>query len=970
MIRYDAIRLARYTPVAEAAWTVAYQTLSLPEFHRKRLLDLYRLGLRRPGTCHAVPVGRLNALLQALAPEVVSVAKWIDVTRDEPWLYARTPIPQDVLSALLTTWVQDLRPEPEHRLEVRKALRDLRFGELQWEKQDVPMLSRTTTPSGTAVPEDRLYQLLPDAIADMVLGRPDPFTYQGGSLTFRGVARRPSDRGAELLSWPPDRYDDQNGTVWWFSALLTVTLQTVPFSPAPQIHVRSGVRRWATRTGRNGLYLPPRRAASVYLLADAPWIGDGQEGRPAARFSVGRLAYDHTVGARIWESGGPNGMLTRLRLRRPLPEPGELLRSPVDWLERTGPVAAAVVHSTSMGSHGVKPGLMPGDRVPLMEWFEQALPEGLVRAPDQVRADRYLNSRRSTRKSQKGPEARDAEETAALRREVAGALEGEPLRLEFLWLTQPNRDAGVLALRTVLGLPEKVDVTRQGQTGDGTDETLSWQTPELTVELHLTAVGELADGLSFPADGHVRTSVLRTALAARREQVVRRLPEAPAKNRVTLALVEIHHKDAYSPRSADPKFALRLGFRDAGRVTQFVVNPRRAASRFSNAETTRAKKFEACWMDGLRQLGHRAVPDHRLGPVVPDDMQYAALWLVRRRRDGPTRQADLVPIAVRIRPTAPAIERITGWDYRSGAWVPYAELLIRLAESAELPTAEDSVESSEWNTDDPSEPGNLDDAKEDTGFEGGTAPGSRIERRRSALASTIQEILFNLRDRSTLLLLHAQNTRQLWPWLQNSHIQPDVIQLHGQQAQRVALQGPGLRVVRVRDHSGTETPQWWGHGEDAEADTGTKNRRFGIPTGLWKPPGCDQRHRVFGSTSEKAGPGSGVSVKASRWALRSYAHGEKTGITIDTGKLAWNPAFLEITVAASGPEDDPELWAALTHRLRQSPGRDPLLALPLPLHLARKASEYVLPTTQDQPSEPDDDDGAVQLSFDLGAITS
>ncbi|MFH9424985.1 pPIWI_RE module domain-containing protein [Streptomyces sp. NPDC017529] len=964
MTRYDAIRLARFAPAPGAAWTVAYHTLSLPEFHRKRLLDLYRLGLRKPDTCHGVPVGRLNALLQALTPEVVSVAKWIDVARDEPWLYARTPVPGDVLSALLTTWVQDLRPEPEHRLEVRKAMRELRFGELRWEKQDVSMLSRATTPSGTAAPEDRLYQLLPDAIADLVLGCPDPFTYPGGSLAFRGVARRPSDRGAELLSWPPDRYDDQDGRSWWFSALLTVTLQTVPFSPDLQIHVRSGVRRWATRTGRNGLYLPPRRAASVYLLADAPWIGDGP--RSSARFSVGRLAYDRELGARAWEAGGPSGMLTRLRLRRPLPEPGELLRSPGDWLDRTGQVAAAVVHSTAMGSHGVKAGLMPGDRVPLMEWFEQALPEGLVRAPDQVRADRHLRSRRGARKSQEEPEARDADETAALRREVAGPLEGEPLRLEFLWLTRPNRDAGVRALRTVLGLPEEVDPALQDQAGDRGEETLSWRTPELTVELRLTSVGELADGLSFPADGHVRTEVLRTALAARRDQVVRRLPEAPAKGRVTLALVEIHHKDAYSPRSADPKFALRLGFRDAGRVTQFVVNPRRATSRFSDADTARAKKFEACWTDGLRQLGHRAVPDHRLGPVVPDDMQYAALWLVRRRRDGPTRQADLVPITVRIRPTAPAAERITGWDHRSGTWVSYPELLIRLAGSAELPTAEDDVEPSEWDADAPSEP---DGAEDNDGFDPDTEPGNRIEQRRTALASTVQEILFGLRDRPTLLLLHAQNTRQLWPWLQNGHIQPDMIQLHGQQAQRIALQGRDLRVVRVRDHTGTETPQWWGHREHAQGDTDGEDKSFGIPTGLWKPPGCDERHRVFGSTSEKAGPGTQVSVMASRWALRPYTRGDKSGITIDTGRLAWNPALLEITVAACRPDDDPELWAALTHRLRQSPGRDPLLALPLPLQLARKASEYVLPTAQEQPSEPDEDDGAVQLSFELGAIT-
>ncbi|MGW2598897.1 pPIWI_RE module domain-containing protein [Streptomyces klenkii] len=964
MTRYETIRLARYAPAPGAEWTVAYHTLSLPEFHRKQLLNLYRLGLKKPDDCRGVPIGRLNALFQALTPEVISVAKWIDVSRDEPWLYARTPVPQDVLVALLTAWVQDLRPEPEHRRDVRRTLRELRFGALHWEKHDVPMLSRSTTPSDTAAPEHRLYQLLPDAVADLVLGLRDPFCYPGGSLAFRGVARRPTDRGAELFSWPPDRHDDRDGRTWWFSALLTVTLQTAPFSPDLQVHVRSGVRRWATRTGRNGLYLPPRRAASVYLLTDAPWIGKDPKNQSSSRFSVGRLTYDRELGARRWEAGGPDGMLTRLRLRHPLPEPGELLSCPEDWLDQADRVTAAVVHSTAMGPHGVKHGLMPGDRVPLMEWFERALPEGLVRVPDQVRADRYFGPRRRARNGQGAPAAQDTEENATLRREVAASLEGDPLKLEFLWLTESNRDAGIQALRTVLGLPDEAGRIRPCKKAGRAGETLSWQTPELTVELRLNRVGELADGLPLPTDGHAKTSALRAALAARRDEVTRRLPEEPAKNRVTLALVEIHDKQAYTPRSADPKFALRLGFRDAGRVTQFVVNPRRAASRFSDTDTTRAKKFEACWTDGLRQLGHRSVPDHRLGSAVPAGTQYAALWLVRRRRDGPTRQADLVPVAVRVRPDEAAAERLTGWDHKSGAWVPYPKLLIRLSESAELPIAEDGEDPDEWNNDDPQDPhGTGEDEGLDTGTEG------HFERHRRALAATIQEILFGLRDRPTLMLLHAQNTRQMWPWLQNGHIQPDVIQLHGRPAQRIALQGPGLRIVRVRDHTGTETPQWWGRKKHPQGDANSGEENFGIASGLWKPPDCDPRHRVFGSTGEKAGPGTKVSVKASRWALRVYTRSEKRGTTIDTDKLAWNPSLLEITVAACQHEDDPELWAALTHRLRQSPGRAPLLALPLPLHLARKAAEYVLPTTQGQPSEPDEDDEAVQLSFDLGATT-
>ncbi|MFF1416126.1 pPIWI_RE module domain-containing protein [Streptomyces sp. NPDC058280] len=961
MIRYDTIRLAGYVPAPGAEWTVPYYTLSFPQSHRKHLLDLYRLGLKRPDNCLGVPVGRLNALLQALAPEVVSVAKWLDVSRDEPWLYARRPVPHDVFSTLMHTWVRNLRPEKEHRQAVREALSELRLGELRWERREIPMLSRTPTPGGTAEPDGRLYQLLPDALADRVLGL-KPFSYAGGSLEFRGVARRPSDRGAELLSWPPDRHEDRDGRTWWFSALLTLTLQTVPFSPEFRIHLRCGVRRWATRTGLHGLYLPPRQATSVYLLANAPWIADCPESWASARFSVGRLRYDRELRARRWEAGGPDGMLSQLRLRQPLPEPDDLTRRPVDWLTGTGQVTAAVVHSAPMGAHGVRAGLMPGDRVPLTEWFEHALPDELVRAPDQVRASLYPKSRRRAKDHDEETPEPDAPETTARRREMAELLEGGPLRVEFLWLTEPIRDAGVQALATVLGLTGETVLESTGEAAAPDGETLSWRTPELTVELRLARIGGLADNLGLSADNKWKTKALHTAIAGRREQIVRLLPDTTADSRASLALLEIHDRDAYTPRSSDPKFALRLGFRDAGRMTQFVVNPRRVTVKPADVQTARARKLEACWTDGFRQLGHRAMPDHGLSSAVPADTQYAALWLVKRRRDSPTRQADLVPIAIRVRPGEPAPERITGWDSRTGEWVSYPTLLMRLAESAELPTADAPDE----------EPPGADANDPDETEDGeGTEPGwdrdSRTEQRRRAVADTVQEILFSLRDRPTLLLVHAQNARQLWPWLQNGRIEPDGIQLHDRQIQRLALQGPELRLVRVRDNADTETPQWWGHRKQT-ADDGKEGERFGIATGLWKPPDCGPRNRVFGSTGEKAGPGTNVSVMASRWAFRTYTRDGKRGTTIDTDKLAWNPGLLEITVAGCRTDDDPELWAALTHRLRQSPGRAPLLALPLPLHLARKATEYVLPTTRDQSAEPAEDDGAVQLCFDLGVI--
>ncbi|WP_202235059.1 pPIWI_RE module domain-containing protein [Actinacidiphila reveromycinica] len=967
MIRYDTIRLAGYAPAPGAEWTVPYYTLPFPQYHRKLLLDLYRLGLKRPDDCRGVPVKRLNGLLQALAPEVVSVAKWLDVSRDEPWLYARRPVPQDVLSTLVHTWVRDLRPEPEHRQAVRKVLNELRLGELPWGRSEIPMFARSSTRGGTAEPDERLYQLLPDALAELALGL-EPFRYSGGTLTFRGVARRPNDRGAELLSWPPDIHQDRDGRTWWFSALLTLSLQTVPFSPDFRVHLRCGVRRWATRTGKNGLYFPPRRSASVYLLADAPWIADIPESWASARFSVGRLSYDRELRARRWEAGGPDGMLSRLRLRQALPEPEDLSSRPAHWLTGAGGVTAAVVHSTMMGSHGVRGGLMPGDRVPLTKWFENALPEGLVRVPDQVRADRYLKARRRARERDEETSEPDVRETAAHRREMAELLRGGPLRVEFLWLSEPIRDAGVKALATMLGL-EGEPVRQPADMSDG--ETLSWRTSELRVELRLARIGELADNLGLPEADRWKTSALHAAIGNRRDRVVQQLPGAATDGRATLALVEIHHRDAYEPRSADPKFALRLGFRDAGRVTQFVVNPRKAKVKPSEVEKARAKKLEACWTDGFRQLGHRAVPDHGLGPIIPADTQYAALWLVKRRRDGPTRRADLVPIAIRIRPGEAAPTRITGWDSRTGEWVPYSALLMRLAESAELPTVDDpsdlAAEQQETGVADTEDAEESEDAEDGDGSEQGRDREGRTEQHRRAVADAVQEILFSLRDRPTLLLAHAQNARQLWPWLQNGRIERDMIQLHGRRQQRLDLQGPRLRLIRVRDNAGTETPQWWGHGERT-TDDGKEEELFGIATGLWKPPGCCPLNRVFGSTDGKAGPGTNLSVMASRWALRAYARNGRTGTTIDTDKLAWNPGLLEITVAGCQSDDDPELWAALTHRLRQSPRRAPMLALPLPLHLARKAAEYVLPTTQDQLTEPEEDDAAVQLSFDLGVI--
>ncbi|WP_369202470.1 RNaseH domain-containing protein [Streptomyces sp. PU-14G] len=88
------------------------------------------------------------------------------------------------------------------------------------------------------------------------------------------------------------------------------------------------------------------------------------------------------------------------------------------------------------------------------------------------------------------------------------------------------------------------------------------------------------------------------------------------------------------------------------------------------------------------------------------------------------------------------------------------------------------------------------------------------------------------------------------------------------------------------------------------------------------------------------------------------------------GKPAWNPTLVEIAVLGchdggdsaqpeAGKPDDAEALALTMHQLRQAPDYNGALSSPLPLHLAARAQEYVLPTLAQ------DDEAAEETGPDL-----
>jgi hypothetical protein len=795
-----------------------------------------------------------------------------------------------------------------------RLVTELDFSELSWDPEQVDLLACSLSAGGTAEPDARLYQLLPDELASRALNL-GSYIFEDARLSFR-IA--PATRGAELISWPPREHHDEDGT-WKFSLVISLTVHTVPFTGDFRLHVRTGIRRWCTSGPVKVGY---RHSVSTYLLTGTPWL---QGGPGTGRFAVSQLCNGDAPDTYEWTRGGPEGMLRRLMFAQEFPEPTGIQAAPATWIDGAGGVTAGVVYSTLMGTHGVGAGLMPRDRAPLSEWIAPAFEPFLRRVPDHLPSKYPVAPRNLPRKpTGKTPEEKDEKKAQIKRRQqvarregLARILEGKPLHAEVLWQDTRTRDGLTSQLAEALGL----DGPASSKPG-----LLTWRTSELTVCLRLEEAGDLAAPLEFPGP-KPRKRHLHQAINQRRRQASDHL--SANRHPADLTLVEIDNPDAFGPFT-DPKFALRLGCADAGRLTQFINTP--SGKRKTATRTSIEHRSMQSWIDGFRQLGLSTIPQHSLDGLPPD-LNMVALWLVKRRADGPTGQRRMTPVALRTGPSG----AITGWDPDTGEWIPYRTMLLRLTRHADIP-GEEEAEAAE--------------NEEPTG----KSPRPwypDFEEQRAITAQFIKPLLYSLRREQVLLMTHAQNSRGLWPFLVNGNLLRDSLQFGASPAQGIGLYGDALRHVRIRDHSMNETPQWYAPatrkpGQDDDDPTD----HYGIAAGLWLSPDDGSDPRTFLSTAAKASTAKNAAVDASKFATRENQQGETV---IDTGKNASNPGIIELTVAACNPvpgtkattTSDPELWAALVHQLRRAPDYRDTLALPLQMHLAKLTEEYVLPHDPD-----------------------
>ncbi|MCL5952202.1 MAG: DUF3962 domain-containing protein [Chloroflexi bacterium] len=432
---------------------------------------------------------------------------------------------------------------------------------------------------------------------------------------------------------------------------------------------------------------------------------------------------------------------------------------------------------------------------------------------------------------------------------------------------------------------EKGEIAREmkaivaGNLGEGRDSSIRYRTRSLG------AIGrelEVKSRERYASGADVRVAI---------EQRVREIEGSlsPSTN-PTLAIIEIQPRHEFDPRKhTDPKSALRIGAAGRGCHSQFITTSTKVV----------AERCFSALRDGLRQLGVVGELPTVASAEFPAPVHYVGIWLANmQRRGSPTLKAVRVPIAVHLRSDGQGGIRVKVPGFNR--WYDYRE--------AQLLLATDQYH-------------NLvgEKGKKETTV---------------TVASFVRELLSqDLRalNEPVLLMVNAHNLRgrHAWSWLQNPQITQDRIAFGAEEPVPVSENWPNLRIARIRGADRHETPEWYAEDADEEMQ--------GNSTGLWVIG-----DRVFASTAQKPAQFRRFidrSSKISAWTDRNGRSYEPRPF-----RYAWNPVLYEITLPCLQPGDHPVAWATLVHRLRDTAIQfNEATALPLPLHLAQKIEEYVLP---------------------------
>ena len=227
-----------------------FYQLHFPEEWKRVLRELLAEATGRDTNYIRLPIAILNAALRALVPDLIYIAYDADKKEQNPlsphpWLYSATVIDPEALTIIIHSWIRVAFAKAP--LESRQGVHgSIQAKDLVWQKVPVDLAQWTTRENGTAAPvRGDTFVLLPHLIAAKLSEPGVSLDYGAEQLRFRRAPLSSGKQGAELISWPPMAYEPAKKR-WYYSIIITFTVQTVPFQPYPVIYCEIGVRRWAS----------------------------------------------------------------------------------------------------------------------------------------------------------------------------------------------------------------------------------------------------------------------------------------------------------------------------------------------------------------------------------------------------------------------------------------------------------------------------------------------------------------------------------------------------------------------------------------------------------------------------------------------------------------------------------------------------------------------------------------------------
>lgn len=895
---YDRLRTLAYRISPDIpSLPFTCQAVVFPEAWKQALLPLQRTQTSRDEDAVSLQVYALNACLLAVCPDILHIERGVGrLNISAPWIYGLQPIPAQTLRDLVALWVHYTydKVAPERRAEVIAALDP---GALVWTEHTVDLARWSVTEGQTALEyHQSQYALLAQLAAATLCTPPRPLMHGSERLTFQRIAPTPGKNSARLVAWPPLRHEDDA-----YSPFLTIATHTVAFQPYPELHIDYGLIRWVSAPRAS---LPGGRT-SVYLRSAAPLIAGVL---PSAHFQAAQVRWRKENGSYklVWD-----GMLAELLKQVDMPEiidPNELVADPRPFLEPDLAFNAAIVYRNGMRidqgrkslKHSVGTGYGPADRLRMAEQVAEALAPTFRFTPETPRVT--LPKKHSAKITFKNPfgldlkKSTDDMEEEQLDRVATTNADIHAKRRAYLdRITQGQpfvleiwhqEQATVTALRQVLAAQLGLEMA---------SDTACWSTPEVTIELRTLPFEEHCRAL--PQTN--RSLAHRDAISTRAEEIRAWLDGRPPS---TCTLMELAGPGSF-PGRTDPRPALRMGGALAGRITQ-QIRPIETKEDEKNLN-------HRLWMgllDAIRQCGRQPQPVVVEG-AVPSTNQggphLVGVWLIKTyAKHSPTGQAAHIPFIVLL----PAGQdhvlcRAPGWE----DWRPYRDGLMALArnDATSYPKARDAAR---------------------------------------FLATTIEQDLTALGP--SIVMVMRRNLSEAWPYVANKHLVTDHIRFGSEELRPISAL-PGLRLLRLRDSTDQETPEW----------VALDGEKVSITKGLFQ-----LGQRVFASTYGRPKQFKISSEQSKNQAFQVLNPKTRQIVSkpADPSAYSWNPAIIEVTVAAMQKGDDPARLASVPHMLRaQAVHFDEALALPLPLHLAKLAQEYVIPIEYER-----EDDGEMrQLSL-------